>query len=68
MICHLFFKLVGMTTPTPKRFGLPIEIKMPVTDIIDVEEDVAYRRCTTTIWVEEGMDNLISRHYIAWYV
>lgn len=49
-------------------FGLPVDMEVFVTDIIDVEKDVTYRRCTTMIWVEEGPDNLVPHRYIAWYI
>lgn len=64
----LFFRLVGMATPPSKHFGLPIDMEMSIVDIIDVEEDAAYHRCITTIWVEKGLDNLVPHRYIARYV
>lgn len=65
---RFFFRLIDMATPPPEHFGLSVDMEMFVADIIDVEEDVAYRRCITTIWVEKRLDILVPHLYIALYI
>ncbi|KAL3747204.1 hypothetical protein ACJRO7_016044 [Eucalyptus globulus] len=52
----------------PVRFGLLVEMEVTIIDIIEAGANTAYCRCTTTIWVEEGLDDLVPHYYMAWYI
>lgn len=57
-----------MATLPPVRYELPIDMHVSMTNIVDVEAETTYRKCTTTIWVQEDTDNLVSHHYEAWFI
>lgn len=57
-----------MTTSPSIRHGLPIEIHVFVIDIADVEFEVMYRKCTSTVWVQEDANNLVLHRYVAWFI
>lgn len=49
----------------PARHGLPIDMHVSAVDIVDIEADTTYLRCTTTVWVQEDADNLVPHRYQA---
>lgn len=58
---------MGMATSPPVYYGLPIEMHVPVIDIVDVKSEITYRKCTTTIWVQEDTNKLVLNRYEAWF-
>lgn len=46
--------------------SLPIDMVTTMTDIIDLEGNITYRKYTTIVWVQEGINTLVPHVYKAW--
>lgn len=57
-----------MALPPPLCHSLPVEMHVTVTDIVDVENDVTYWKCSTTVWVQEDANEMVPHRYVAWFI
>lgn len=63
----LFFQICKMAF-SPIHFGTLVELEVEVTDISDVGKGQTFRRVTTHVMVDEGLDNPVPCTYMPWYM
>ena len=60
------FQVREMASP-PTRFGNPVKMQVELLTVIDARENRAYRRIMTYVMVDEGLGELVTHPYEAWY-
>lgn len=50
------------------RFGIPVDQDVKVVEYVAPGMDMTYEEYTMTIWVDEGLTNLVPHHFKVWYV
>ncbi|XP_056175814.1 uncharacterized protein LOC130140458 [Syzygium oleosum] len=49
-------------------FGVPVDQDVEIVEYVAPEMDTTYTEYATTVWVDEGLPNLVPHRFKAWYV